>query len=133
MNRINFIPEKEKEKEKDPEEKSVVVKLTTNLAGEALPNPTMEFQDICNQGTVEHYVKWISSLHIIISNHTLQDKCAVALKMLKGSDRLYGLHSAMSMIQQQTTEVQREALFVASIDILSVHVIKEDFVGIYQT
>jgi hypothetical protein len=34
---IPFMPEKDKDE--DPKEKSVAVKLTINLAGEALPNP----------------------------------------------------------------------------------------------
>jgi hypothetical protein len=41
---IMFIPEKDKDE--DPKEKSVAVKLTTNLAVETLPNPTTEFQHL---------------------------------------------------------------------------------------
>jgi hypothetical protein len=38
-----------------PKEKSVGFKLTTNKAGETLPNPTTEYLPISNQGTVEQY------------------------------------------------------------------------------
>jgi hypothetical protein len=77
----------EKDKDEDPKERSVAVKITTNLAGEALPNPTTEFQPIFNRGTVEQYFKWISSLQNIMSNHTVLEKNAVALKMVKESYR----------------------------------------------
>jgi hypothetical protein len=82
---IPFIAEKDKDK--DPKEKSVEVKLTSNLAGETVPNPTTEFQPVFNRGTVEQYFKWISSLHYSMSNNTVREKYAVALKTLKGSDR----------------------------------------------
>jgi hypothetical protein len=82
---IPFIVDKDKDE--DPKEKSVVVKLTTNLAGETLPNPTTEFQPIFNRSAVEQYFKWISSVHNIMGNHTIRNKYAVALKMLKGSYR----------------------------------------------
>jgi hypothetical protein len=47
---IPFIPKKDTDE--DPKEKLVTVKLTRNLAGEALLNPTTEYQPIFNQDTV---------------------------------------------------------------------------------
>jgi hypothetical protein len=98
----------EKDNDEDPKEKSVAVKLTTNLAGEAPPIPTPELQTIFNQVTIEHYFKWISSLHNIMSNHTIREKYAVALKTLKGSDRDPWLAQCNTdgpaLADQQTTE-----------------------------
>jgi hypothetical protein len=53
---ITFFPEKEKEEE--TKDKSVAVKLTTNLEGAPLPNPTTDYSKKINQGNVEQYFKW---------------------------------------------------------------------------
>jgi hypothetical protein len=75
-----------KDKDQDPKDKSIVVKLTTNLTGEALPNRTNGLWPIFKQGTVEQYFKWISSFHNIMSNNIVRENYAVALKTMKGSD-----------------------------------------------
>jgi hypothetical protein len=82
---IPFIAENEKED--DPKEKTASVEFTTDLAGNIVPNLTIEFQHIFQQGKVEPYFKWISNLQNIMGNHTVRENYACALNTLKGSDR----------------------------------------------
>jgi hypothetical protein len=62
---VPFIPETEK----DPDEgdnKPVSMKLTLDINGEFIDNPTTQVQPMYNQGTVEQYFKWLKSLNSIL-------------------------------------------------------------------
>ena len=126
----------EKVKDEDLKDKAVAVKLQTTVAGAPLMNPITEFQPIFNQGTTEQYFKWIANLQNVMSDHTVREKFQIALKTLKGSDRdlwmaQANLHGPV-LVDVLVSEAAKERLFVASIDLLSVHVLKEDFAGVYQ-
>jgi hypothetical protein len=71
-----------------------------------------------------------------MGNHTVRGKYACALNTLKGSDRDSWLAqcnaNGPALTDQHNTEAQKLALFVASVDLLLVHVLKEDSAGNYQ-
>jgi hypothetical protein len=80
-----FIPESEK----DPDEgdkKGFSMKLTLDINGAFIDNPTTQVQPVYNQGTVEQYFKWLKSLNSILRGHTITEKFRLALQTLKGTD-----------------------------------------------
>jgi hypothetical protein len=82
---ILFIPETKK----DPDEgdkKGVSMKLTLNINGEFIGNPTTQVQPVYNQGTVEHYLEWLKSLNLILRGQTTTEKFRLDLQMLRGTD-----------------------------------------------
>jgi hypothetical protein len=82
---VPFIPETEK----DPDEgdkKGVSIKLTLDINGEFIDNPTTQVQPVYNQGTVEQYFKWPKSLNSILRGQTITEKFRLALQTLKGTD-----------------------------------------------
>jgi hypothetical protein len=67
---IPFVPETEK----DPDEvdkKGFSMKLTLDINGEFIKNPTTQVHPLYNQGTVEQYFKRLKSLNSILRGHTI--------------------------------------------------------------
>jgi hypothetical protein len=86
---VSFIPEMEK----DPDEgdkKGVSMKLTLDINGEFIDNPTTQVHPLYNQGTVKHYFKWINILNSIIRGQTITEKFHLALQTLRGTDAACG-------------------------------------------
>jgi hypothetical protein len=131
---LPFNPEKGEDQES--KDKSVAVKLTTTLEGAGPPNPTTEYFQIFNQGTTEQYFKWISSLHNMMAYHSFRENSIVDLKTMKGADRDLWLAQCNAdspvVVDQTVSEAAKEALFTASVNLLSIRVLKEDFFGSYQ-
>jgi hypothetical protein len=66
--------------------KKVSMKLTLDINGGFINNPTMQVQPVYNQGTVEQYFKWLKSLNSIIRRKTITEKFSLALQTLRGTD-----------------------------------------------
>jgi hypothetical protein len=82
---VPFIPEAEK----DPDEgdkKGVSMKLTSDINGSFIDNPTTQVHPVYNQGTVEQYFKWLKSLNSILRGQPIMEKFRLALQTLKGTD-----------------------------------------------
>jgi hypothetical protein len=82
---IPFIPEAEK----DPDEgdkKGVSMKLTLDINGAFIDNPTTQVHPVYNQCTVEQYFKWLKSLNSILRGQSIMEKFRLALLTLGGMD-----------------------------------------------
>jgi hypothetical protein len=83
---IPYIPEDEKEA--DPSDvKPPSVKLLLYYAGEAIDNPTVQVQPICNWGTTEQPFKWFQSLSSLLEEYSLGEQFRLELQALRGTDR----------------------------------------------
>jgi hypothetical protein len=81
---ISFTPEREK----DPDEgdkKGVLMKLTLDINGKFIDNPTTQVHPVYNQGTIEQYFKWLESINSILRGQTITEKFRLALQMLRGT------------------------------------------------
>jgi hypothetical protein len=82
---VPFIPEAEK----DPDEgdkKGVSIKLTLDINGAFIDNPTTQVHPVYNQGTVKQYFKWLKSLISILPGQTITEKFRLALQTLRGTE-----------------------------------------------
>jgi hypothetical protein len=68
------------------DKKGVSMKLTLDINGAFIDNPTTQVQPVYNQGTVEQYFKWLKSLNSIIRVHTITEKFCISLQTLRGTD-----------------------------------------------
>jgi hypothetical protein len=74
---VPFTPETVK----DPDEgdkKGVSMKLTLDINGEFIDNPTTQVQPVHNQCTVKQYFKWLKSLNSILLGQAIT-KSSVSL------------------------------------------------------
>jgi hypothetical protein len=80
-----FIPEAEKHPD-EGDKKGVSMKLTLDINGEFINNPTIQVQvqPVYNQGTVEQYFKWLKNLNSILRGQTITEKFRLALQTLRG-------------------------------------------------
>jgi hypothetical protein len=62
------------------------MKLTLDINGAFIDNPTTLIQPVYNQGTVEKYFKWLKSLNSILRGQTITEKFRLALQTLRGTD-----------------------------------------------
>jgi hypothetical protein len=133
---IPFIPEAEK----DPDEgdkKGVLMKLALDLNGAFIDNPTTQVQPVYNQGTVEHYFKWLKSLNSIIRGYTITEKFRLPLQTLRGTDAALWQREWDAAIPQIAEaaridpELQELLLWNARMA-LTVHVLKDPRVGFKQ-
>jgi hypothetical protein len=126
---IPFIPEAEK----DPNEgykKRVSMKLTLDINGAFIDNPTTQVQHVYNQGTVERYFKWLKILNLILRGQTITKKFCLALQTIKGTDTILWQRewdAASPQIEEAAgsdPELQ-ELLLRNAIMALTVHVLKD--------
>jgi hypothetical protein len=104
---VAFIPVAEK----DPDEgdkKGVSMKLTLNINGAFIDNPTTQVQPVYNQGTVEQYFKLVKSLSLILRGQTFTEKFRLALQTLRGTDA--------ALWQREWDEVSPQIAEAAGID-----------------
>jgi hypothetical protein len=133
---VPFIPETEK----DPYEgdkKGVSMKLTSDINGEFIDNPTGQVQPVYNQGTVEQYFKWLKSLISILRGQTTTEKFRLALQMLRGTDaELWQCEwdAASPQIAEAAgiNSQLQELLLRNAIMALTVHVLKDPRAGFKQ-
>jgi hypothetical protein len=62
------------------------MKLTLDINGEFINNPTTHVQPVYNQCTAEQYFEWIKSLNSILRGHTTTEKFSLTLQTLRGDD-----------------------------------------------
>jgi hypothetical protein len=82
---VPFIPETEKDTD-EGDKKGVSMKLTLDINGVFIDNPTTHVHPVYNQGTFELYFKWLKSLNSILRGQTITEKFPLALQMLRGRD-----------------------------------------------
>jgi hypothetical protein len=75
---VPFIPEKKKDMD-EGDKKRASMKLTLDINGEFMDTPTTQVHPLYNQGTVEHYFKWLKSLKSILQGQTITKKFRLAL------------------------------------------------------
>jgi hypothetical protein len=63
------------------------VKLTLDANGAHIVNPTTQVQPLFNQGTLEHYFKWIEGISSILLGKSVTENFRVALTALRGTDK----------------------------------------------
>jgi hypothetical protein len=66
--------------------KGVSMKLSLDINGEFINNPTTQVQLVYTQGTVKQYFKWLKSLNSILRGQTITEKFHLALQTLRGMD-----------------------------------------------
>jgi hypothetical protein len=79
---VPFIPEAEKNPD-EGDKKGVSMKLTLDINGAFIDNPTPQVHPVYNQGTVEQYFKWLKSLNSIGRGQTMTEKFRLALQTLR--------------------------------------------------
>jgi hypothetical protein len=130
---VPFIPGAEK----DPDEvdkKGVSMKLTLDINGAFIDNPTTQIQPVYNQGTVEQYFKWLKSLNSILRGQTITEKFRFALQTLRGTDAALW-QSEWDAASRQIAEAAgidpelQELLLQNAIMALTVHVLKDPRAG----
>jgi hypothetical protein len=62
------------------------MKLTLDINGAFIDNPTTQVQPGYNQGTGEQYFKWLKSLNSILRGQTITEKFRLTLQTLRGTD-----------------------------------------------
>jgi hypothetical protein len=82
---IPFIPEAEKDPD-DGDKKGFEMKLTLDIIGAFIDNPTTQVQHVYSQGTVKRIFKWLKSLNSILRGQTITEKFRLALQTLRGMD-----------------------------------------------
>jgi hypothetical protein len=82
---VPFIPETEKDTD-EGDKKVILMKLTLDINGAFIDNPTTQVQPVYNQGTIEQYFKWLKSLNSILRGQTITEKFRLALQTLRGTD-----------------------------------------------
>jgi hypothetical protein len=113
------------------------MKLTLYINGAFIDNPTSQVQPVYNQGTVEHYFKWLKSLNSIIRGQTSTEKFRLALQTLRGMDAALWQHewdAASPQIAEAAgidPELQ-ELLLRNAIMAITVHVLKDPRAGFKQ-
>jgi hypothetical protein len=130
---VRFIPEAEK----DPDEgdkKGVSMKLTLDINGAFIDNPTTHVQPVYNQGTVEQYFKWLKSLNSILRGQTITEKFRLALQTLRGTDaalwqREWDAASPKIAEAAGIDPELQELLLRNAIMALTVHVLKDPRAG----
>jgi hypothetical protein len=113
------------------------MKLTLDINGAFIHNPTTQVQPVYNQGTVEQYIKWLKSLNSIRRGQTITEKFRLALQTLRGTDA--------SLWQREWDAASPQIAEVAGIDMelqelllwnammaLTVHVLKDPRAGFKQ-
>jgi hypothetical protein len=126
---IPLIPEAEK----DPDEgdkKGDSMKLTLDINGTFIDNPTTQVQPVYNQSTVEQYFKWIKSLDSILRGQTITEKFLLALQTLRGTDaalwqREWDAASPQIAEAAGIDPELQELLLQNAIMALTVHVLKD--------
>jgi hypothetical protein len=126
--------------EKDPDEgdkKGVLMKLTLDINGAFINNPTTQVQPVYNQGTVEQYLPWLKSLSSILRGQTITENLRLDLQTLRGTD------AALWQREWDTASPQiaeaagidpelQELLLRNAIMALTVHVLKDPRAGFKQ-
>jgi hypothetical protein len=133
---VPFIPETAK----DPDEgdnKGVLMKLTLDINGAFIDNPTTQVQPLYNQGTVEQYFKWLKSLNSILRVQTITEKFRLALQTLRGTDsalwqREWDAASPQIAEAAGIDPELQELLLRNAIMALTVHVLKDPRAGLTQ-
>jgi hypothetical protein len=62
------------------------MKLTLDISGDFIDNPTTQVQPINNQGTVKQYFKWLKSRSSILRGQIITENFRLALQTLRGAD-----------------------------------------------
>jgi hypothetical protein len=84
---IPFIPETEKDPDEgEVDKKGVSMKLTLDINGNFIDNPTRQVQTVYNRGTVEQYFKGMKSLNLILQGQTITENLRLTFQMLRGTD-----------------------------------------------
>jgi hypothetical protein len=133
---IPFIPQAEK----DPDEgdkKGVSMKLTLDINGAFIDNPTTQVHPVYNQGTVEQYFKWLKSLNSILRGQTITEKIHLALQTLIGMDaalwqREWDAASPQIAEAAGIDPELQELLLRNAIMALTMHVLKDPQAGFKQ-
>jgi hypothetical protein len=68
------------------DKKGVSMKLTLDINGAFIDNPTTQVHPMYNQGTGKQYFKWLKSLNSIFGGQTITEKFRLALQTLRGMD-----------------------------------------------
>jgi hypothetical protein len=82
---VPFITETEKDPDKG-DKKGFPMKLTLDINGKFIDNPTTQVHPVYNQGTVKKYFKWLKNLNSILRGNTIMEKFRLALQTLRGTD-----------------------------------------------
>jgi hypothetical protein len=62
------------------------MKLTLEINGAFINDPTTQVKQVYNQGTVEHNFKWLKCLNSILRGQTFTEKFRLTLQTLRGTD-----------------------------------------------
>jgi hypothetical protein len=113
------------------------VKLTLDINGAFIDNPTTQVQPVYNQGTVEQYFKWLKSLKSILRGQTITEKFRLALQTLKGTEtalwqREWDATSPQIVEAAGIDPELQELLLQNAIMALTVHVLKDLRAGFRQ-
>jgi hypothetical protein len=124
-----FIPETEKDLY-EGDKKGVSMKLSLDINGAFIDNPTTQVQPVYNQGTVEHYFKWLKSFNSILRGQTITEKFRLALQTLRGTDvalwqREWDAASPRIAVAAGIDPELQELLLRNAIMALTVHVLKD--------
>jgi hypothetical protein len=133
---VSFIPETEKDTD-EGDKKVFSIKLTLDINGEFIANPTTQVQPVYNQGTVKKYGKWLRSLNSIIKGHNITEKFRLALQALRGTDaalwqREWDVASPQISEAAGIDPELQELLLRNAIMALTVHVLKDPRAGFKQ-
>jgi hypothetical protein len=113
------------------------MKLTLDINGAFIDNPTTQVQSMYNQGTVEQYFTWLKSLNSILGGKTITEKFHIAFQMLRGMDaalwqREWDAASPQIAEAAGINPELRELLLRNAIMALTVHVLKDPRAGFKQ-
>jgi hypothetical protein len=106
------------------------MKLTLEINGAFIDNPTTQVQPVYSQGTVEQYFKWLKTISSILRGQTLTEKFRLALQTLRGTDDVLWQRE-WDAASPQITEAAgidpelQELLLQNAIMALTVHVLKD--------
>ena len=133
---VPFVPENDKEPD-EGDKKGVSMKLTLDVNGDFIDNPTTQVQPVYNQGTVEQYFKWLKSLNSILRGQTITEKFRLALQTLRGTDaalwqREWDAASPQIAEAHGIDPDLQELLLRNAIMALTVHVLKDPRAGFKQ-
>jgi hypothetical protein len=126
---VPFIPEAEKDTD-EGDKKGVSMKLTLDINGAFIENPTTQVQPLYSQGTVEKYFKWLKSLNSILRGQTITENFRLVLQTLRGRDSVLWQHKwdAASPTIAEAAGIEpelQELLLRNAIVALKVHVLKD--------
>jgi hypothetical protein len=133
---VTFIHETEKDPD-DGDKKGVSMKLTLDVNGDFIGNPTTQVQPVYNQGTVEQYFKWLQSLNSILRGQTITEKFRLSLQTPRGTDtafwqREWDAESPQIAEAAGIDPELQELLLQNAIMALIMHVLKDPRAGFKQ-